>query len=206
VKVNGKVISEEKNNLHKIGSLDFKNNKRLLILSYVLRLAGILFFGYLFFFLARAFAGNNYISLGTLLEIEIDALPPIASILLLVVCVILVLYMHEIIHAAVFYFTHRQKPQVGIRGLIIFAAAPDTLLTKRELIVNAIAPFTVLSLLGIAILSLLPHYYMSWIFIPVVVNAAASGGDFMTIMWISKQPKGSKFIDIGDATTAYTEI
>lgn len=199
-------MSEKKNNLQEIDSLDFRNNKRLLILSYAFRLASIPFFGSLFLFIVRYFADNNYVTLRTVMEIKIHTLPPVASILLLILDVILVLYIHESIHAAVFFFTHKQKPQIGIRGLIIFAAAPHKVLTKGEMIANGIAPFTVISLLGIVIMSLLPHNFISWIFIPAVVNAAASGGDFMTIVWVLKQPKGSKFIDIGDATTAYIEM
>ena len=192
-------------NSEPIDSLDFRNNKQQLILSYLLRISGVLIFGYLFFVIAEHLYKTDQVNFKKLFEIEIQSLPSIVSIILIIIDVVVVLYLHELIHAAVFYFTHKQKPKIGIRGFIIFAAAPNKILNKNQMITNAFAPFVVITLVGFLLMTLIPIDFSSWIFIPMVVNAAAAGGDFMTFYWILKQPKGAKFIDIGDITNAYIQ-
>ena len=192
-------------NSEKIDSLDFRNNKQQLILSYLLRISGVLIFGYLFFVIAEHLYKTDQVNFKKLFEIEIQSLPSIVSIILVIIDVVVVLYLHELIHAAVFYFTHKQKPKIGIRGFILFAAAPNKILNKNQMITNAFAPFVVITLVGFLLMRLIPIDFSAWIFIPMVVNAAAAGGDFMTIFWVLKQPKGAKFIDIGDITNAYIQ-
>ncbi len=109
-----------------------------------------------------------------------------------------VLYLHEMIHAAVFCFTHGQKPKIGMRGFVIFAAAPQQILTKNQVIVNAMAPFTIISIIGLSLVLFMPGSYFSWIFIPTLVNAAAAGGDFMTVYFVKKHPKTIRYNDVGD--------
>jgi hypothetical protein len=191
--------------LQKIDSLDFRHNTRQLLLSYLLRVIGVVVFGWLFLIITKGITGNDTIGLKSLVDISIQSFPAIGSILLIALDVICVLYLHELVHAAVVFVTHRQKPHIGMRGFVIFAAAPDKVLTKTQFIVNAMAPFTVISLIGILFIFYIPLYTLSWVFIPTVVNAAAAGGDFMAVIWALKQPKNTKFIDYGDITNAYTE-
>ena len=192
-------------NLELIDYLDFRNNKQQLILSYLLRIFGILIFGYLFFLIAEHLYKTDQIIFKTLIEIKIQSLPSVFSIIFIIIDVVVVLYLHELIHAAVFYFTHKQRPKLGIRGFIIFAAAPNKILNKNQMIINTLAPFVVITLVGFLLMTLVPISFSSWIFIPMVVNAAAAGGDFMTVYWVLKQPKGAKFIDVGDITNAYIQ-
>ena len=194
---------ESLENLKKIDSLDFRNNKKQLIISYLLRILGVLIFSFVFFLIAKSLYEPDQIFFKNLIEIKIESIPSFASIILIIIDVVVVLYLHELIHAAVFYLTHKQIPKIGIRGFIIFAAAPNKIINKNQIIINALAPFLVITVIGIVLMTLIPINFSSWIFIPMIVNAASAGGDFMTIYWVSKQPKGAKFIDIGDITNAY---
>lgn len=196
-------IMTEVNNLKKIDSLDFRNNNRQLIISYLLRIFGVLIFGFILFIIAKNLYKTEHILFRRLIEIKLHSLPAVVSIILITLDIVIVLFFHELIHAAVYYLTHKQKPKIGIRGFVIYAAAPNKVLTKRQIIINGFAPFTVISIIGIALLTLIPSKLASWIFIPTLVNAAASGGDFMLIYWANKQPKGGKFIDFGDIINAY---
>lgn len=176
--------------------LDFRNNKKQLINSYLLRLLGLIIFGIVFFAIASWY--NNQTTIQTLFNLEIEGLSGFVSILLLISDVIFVLYLHELIHASVFYITHKQKPKIGINGFVIFAAAPEQILTKQQLIINALAPFGVISIIGIILMFFIPAHYIAWIFIPTLVNAAAAGGDFMTVFFVKKYPKNYRYNDIGD--------
>ena len=198
-------MKKEISNLKQLDSLDFRNNKRDLVISYLLRALGIIAFGFFFLMFTKYLTNNSEIGLKELINIEIKSLPAILSIILILLVVGLTLYFHEIIHASVVFITHRQKPKVGIRGLIIFAAASDSLVTKTQFIINALAPFIVISIIGCILIFFVPQSFLSWIFIPTVVNAAAAGGDFMAVKWALKQPLGTKFIDYGDITYAYIQ-
>ena len=190
-------------NLEIIDSLDFRNNKQQLIMSYLLRLIGVLIFGFLYFLIAKEIYQNDELIFRDLIEIEIESFPSMVSIILIIIDVIAVIYLHELIHAAVFYFANKQKPIIGIRGFIIFAAAPKKVVNKYQMVVNAFAPFFVISLVGFLLMAIIPLNFSSWLFIPMVINASAAAGDFMTVFWILKQPKDTKFIDKGDITYAY---
>ena len=176
--------------------LDFRNNKKQLINSYWLRLVGLLFFGILFFAITKW--QNNQITIQTLFNLEIEGLHGAFSILFLFFDIVFVLYFHELIHAAVFYITHGQKPQIGMKGFVIFAAAPEQILTKSQLIINALAPFLVISIIGITLMFVIPVQYLGWIFIPTLINAAAAGGDFMTVFFVNKYPDSFRYNDVGD--------
>lgn len=141
-----------------------------------------------------------------LISIELPGLPAFVSILLILLAVIFVLTLHELIHASVFYLDQRVPPQIGIRGPVIFAAAPGFLSGRRVMVLNALAPFTVISLLGLLLITVLPPIALAWVFIPTVINAAASGGDFLLIHWMGKQPAEARYEDTGDALTAYKPL
>ena len=192
-------------NLKQVGALDFRNNKQALIVSYVLRAAGVFVFGALFLMITKYLATGNEIILKQLISIEIKSLPSGLSIFLIILDVVFVLFLHELIHASVVFITHGQKPKIGIRKLIIYAASPESVLTKTQFIITALAPFLVISIIGCMLIFFVPYNYLSWIFIPTVVNAAAAGGDFMAVVWALKQPENAKFIDKGDITYAYIE-
>ncbi|RMG82532.1 MAG: DUF3267 domain-containing protein [Bacteroidetes bacterium] len=179
-----------------IDKLDFRNNRKELILSYILRAVGTVVFGAIFYWFYAKFYGA--LSFFTLVNIEINTVSPIVSIVLLILYIVFVLYLHEMIHATVFYITHGQKPIIGMKGLVIFAAAPEQTLSKKQLIINALAPISVITIIGLLALSVVPADFASWVFIPTLVNAAAAGGDLMTVYFALKQKPDTLFNDIGD--------
>ncbi len=183
-----------------IDSLNFRDNKKQLLLSYLLRVLGLIIFGILFLLVIRYLTNSSEITLIELINIEIKSIPPIVSIVLIILDVGVVIFFHEIIHASVVFITHGQKPKIGVRGLIVYAAAPDSVLTKSQFIITALAPFLVISIIGCILIIFIPQGFWSWVFIPTVINAAAAGGDFMAVVWAFKQPKEAKFIDKGDIT------
>ena len=179
-----------------IDKLDFRDNHRELVMSYVLRLLGLLVFGILYYELYVNL--NQQIQFKSLVSIEIENVSPIISMLLLVLDIVFILYLHELLHAAIFYLTNNQKPDIGINGWIIYAAAPNQVLNKRDLIINALSPFVILSTLGVVLLANSTAPIAPWIFIPTIINAAASGGDFMVVYFVLKHRKDIHYNDTGD--------
>lgn len=187
----------------KLSSLDFNQDKGQLALSYLLRLIGVVVFGLIFLGFTRLIHPQLPVSLATYLTIELPNNSVIVSYILIAISVVLVLTLHELVHASVFYIDQRIPPKIGWRGLSIFAAAPGYLSKPNIMIVNALAPFVVISVLGIILIAVLPLGFLPWIFIPTVVNAAAAGGDFMAVVWLRKQPEDVMIEDHGDVLIAY---
>jgi hypothetical protein len=197
-------INQSENGLKKIDVIDFKNNKKQLISSYIYRGIGIVVFGAIFFLITILIHPNLSITLESFIGLSIPKISSIISIILIILDVIFVLYLHELIHALVFFISNGQKPKIGIRGFIIFAAAPEKLVKHNAMIINALSPFITISVIGIILISVLPTGVIPWIFIPTVINAAASGGDFMITAWIIKHKSNTVYQDDGDIITAYS--
>lgn len=179
-----------------VDKLDFRNNKSDLIYSYIFRFIGIFFFGFLYYRIYNYQYG--YVDFADLINIEIKDVSAIVSVLLLLLNILFVLYLHELIHALVFFITNTQKPNIGYKGWVIYAAAPNQIITKKNIIVNALSPFVVISIIGFVLIAIAPLAFVSWIFIPTLINAAASGGDFILIYFVLKQRKGVYYNDKGD--------
>ena len=190
----------------KLASLDFANDKSKLIWSYIIRLIGVIVFAVIFALIAKWFHPDIIFQKDAFLNIALKNSSRWFSIILIICDVLLVLYLHELIHASVFYFSVGAKPKIGIRGPIIYAAAPDFQNKRNMMIVNALAPFTIISILGLILMAVLPTSVLPWIFIPAVVNAASSGGDFMAVAWLLKLDKDVVLEDDGDVLTAYRKI
>ncbi|MFP4023853.1 MAG: DUF3267 domain-containing protein [Thiohalospira sp.] len=162
-------------NLKQVSSIDFRNNKQQLLLSYLLRAAGMFVFGALLLIITKYLANNDEIIIKELINIELKSIPPIFSIFLIILDIVFILFLHELIHASVLFITHRQNTKIGIRSFIIYAAAPESILTKIQFIITALSPFLLISIIGCLLIFFIPHTYLSWVFIPTVVNAAAAG-------------------------------
>lgn len=189
-----------------ISTLDFRDNQQLVIISYVLRALGAVIFAGLFYLAATAIHPNAGLTLEALVTITIDGVPDIVSIGLIIFAVIFVLWIHELVHASIFYAHVGAPLRIGIRGPIIFASAEGYLNTRNAMIVNALAPFVVISVLGLLLMAVIPVTALAWVFIPTVANAAAAGGDFMAVGWLLSLPSSTKIDDHGDVLIAYDTI
>lgn len=185
-----------------ISKLDFRDNTQLMLISYGLRLIGAVVFSIAFYLIVQQMYPSQAVSLESLITIKLEGIPDIASIVLIIGAVVGVLWLHEMIHATVFFFHTGSSPQIGMRGPIIFASAVGYLNTRNAMIVNALAPFVVISLLGVLLMTVVPQQLLAWIFIPTVANAAAAGGDFMAVQWLLSLPKDSQIEDHGDVLIA----
>jgi len=92
-----------------------------------------------------------------------------------------------------------------MRKGVIFAAAPDHFVTKKVMYINAFAPFTLISLGLLFWLFFIDTTSIAWLYIPLVINAAASAGDFMIFFWMRKHRSATLYKDKGGIIDAYTK-
>ena len=119
-------------NKRQISTLDFRDNKQLII-SYLLRVLGTVAFGWLFYTAANIIHPEAELTFESLVTISINGVPDIVSIGLILFVVIFVLWLHELVHASVFYVHTGAPPHIGIRGPIIFASAEGYLNTRNAM-------------------------------------------------------------------------
>lgn len=184
-----------------IATLDM-GEPRLVRRSYLLRALAVALFGPLFAALLLALHPELPLALDTFVGLSLPGVPGVVSVLLLLLDVLLVLTLHELVHAAVYWLSCGAPPDIGVRGPILYAAAPGYLVGRNWMIANALAPFVVLSTLAIALLALFPTV-APWLFIPAVVNAASAAGDFMTVQWLVRLPATARIEDDGTRMEAF---
>lgn len=187
----------------RIGVIDFRKDKKQLLWSYIIRLICLLFFGPLFVLIALQMDIHIPVTKKAFLGLTIPGVSPFFSILFIIIAVVFVLFLHEMIHAAVFFLKKNQKPRIGMKGLVIYAKASRYFINRNAMIINRLAPFFIITLLGFILIELLPVTALPWVFMPTLVNAAASGGDFMIIMWMMGHTRRTLYKDEGDIITAY---
>lgn len=196
----------KRNDYTEISKLDFRDNTQLMLLSYGIRIVGAVIFSMLFFIIIQQIYPNRALTLESLITIKLMNVPDIMSIALIVIAVIGVLWLHELIHATVFFIHTGAPPRMGMRGPIIFASAIGYLNTRNAMMINALAPFVVISILGVLLMFVVPASVLAWIFIPTVANAAAAGGDFMAVYWLLSLPDDTQIEDHGDVLIANQSI
>ena len=187
-------------------ALDFRTNRRQLLVSYGLRLVGLLVFVPLFGALSAALHPELQRAPLMLVDISLPGLGESFSILFVALDVVIVLWLHELVHGAAFRLAGARGVRIGVRGLVIYAAAPECYVRRNAMIANALAPVIVLSLLGLLLLATLPISALSWVFIPVVINAAAAGGDFQFLFWLRATPREALVLDRGDVIVSYVPV
>ena len=178
-----------------IGSIDFASPEHLRR-SYAVRAAGVLCFGVIFVAVIMAIHPELPLALESFVGISVASWPGWLSVVLVVADVVVVLFLHELVHAAVFWLSAGAPAKIGARSFLIYAAAPGYRIARNWMIVNALAPFGVISLAAIPLLTLHPSV-VPWVFIPAVANAAAAGGDFMGAFALARWPAETLVEDDG---------
>lgn len=191
-----------KNNCYQISSYNLSESSKVTA-SYFYRAIGIIVFTFLFYFISVLLRNESSPALSNYLNIQINGLDVWLSYLFIIADVLIVLYLHELIHASVFFISSKVKPKIGIKGVLIFASSEGILYKKNIMILNALAPFFVITLFGLICISIINTQFLFWIFLPVVVNAAASSGDFMASNWLRSLPNDVLIEDKGYILTAY---
>ncbi len=191
-----------KNNYYQISTFNLSESSKVRI-SYFYRVIGLIIFTFLFYVISILLRNETSPELSNFLNIQIKGLDVWLSYLFIIADVFMVLYLHELIHASVFFLSSRVKPKIGIKGFLIFASSEEVLYKKSTMILNALSPFIVISILGLIFISIINTQFLFWIFLPVVVNAAASSGDFMASNWLRSLPNDALIEDKGYLLIAY---
>ncbi len=126
-------------------------------------------------------------------------------LLLLVVCVIAYLALHELTHGLCMRMFSGIRPHYGKKGVLLFAGS-EAYFSRRDYIVTALAPVVIFGVL-FALLSVFLQSEWFWLAIVLqVVNLGGAVGDYYMTGRAVRQPKSALFHDSGVAVTIYTEM
>ena len=190
-----KAIEKSKVNFLYNETVDFSKNKKLAI---TVNLLGILLFPLFYiilFYLLKILSTGSSDDLLYYWK-SFSKLPLIFSGIFLI-GLLLLLVIHEFIHAILFYLFTGDKPVYGFKGVYGYAGSPDWYLRKSYYFIVGLSPFIIISVSGIIILLLIPAEYSSIIVLLLTTHAAGCIGDIWVSIKLTGRPEETYINDSG---------
>ncbi|MBQ6430649.1 MAG: DUF3267 domain-containing protein [Oscillospiraceae bacterium] len=125
-------------------------------------------------------------------------------LLLLCVCVIAYLALHELTHGLCMRLFSGIRPHYGRKGVLLFTGS-EAYFSRRDYIVTALSPVVIFTIL-FALLSVFLRDEWFWLVMALqLANLGGAVGDYYMTYRALRQPKSALFHDSGVAVTIYTE-
>lgn len=129
---------------------------------------------------------------------------PLGLIRDFVLAVILSLVIHELVHGLFFWLFSGRRPGFGVRGLLLYAAAPEGVYFPRnQYLIVGIAPLLCLTLLGLLLIPIAPAALVPILLFFVWFNVAGSAGDVLVVIWLLSFSADTVMEDSGTTTIVY---
>ena len=178
-------------NYHPSGKFDLKNLKQIIILN-LIGLILLIFSIWFFSWIANQIRSDSTISF----SFEISSIPSaLVALGKLLFTIILVLAVHEGIHALFFWIFSGQKPLVGFMGAYAYAAMPGWYFPRNQYLVIGIAPLILITLIGVLFLAVLPVSSLNLVLVALVINTSGAVGDLFVVIWLLTRPKETLALD-----------
>jgi len=124
----------------------------------------------------------------------------------LALVVVLLLTVHELIHAIFFWVFTRSKPVFAIRLFYAYAGAPDWYIPVRKFVYVTVAPLVIIGAVGLLLILVVPQSLIIFIVCLVAFNTGESIGDLLVLFRLLKLPPTSYANDTGDVMTFYDAL
>ncbi|MBO2526772.1 MAG: hypothetical protein CW335_01120 [Clostridiales bacterium] len=125
-------------------------------------------------------------------------------VLILAVCILAALALHELTHGLFMRLFSGIRPHYGRKGLLLFTGS-EAYFCRRDYLIIGLAPVVFFGVLfGLLTVFLKEQWF--WLAIALqLVNLGGSVGDFYMGYRVLLQPKNALFYDSGVAVTVFTE-
>lgn len=171
-----------------LSTLDFSRNFRAVMTINILAI--------LFFFVSGSFFFR--LSLFIRPELEDAGVIQGASILQLVTTFVLVLILHELVHALFFSLITGENPKFGLKGFYFYVAAPEWYIPKSAYLLINLAPILFISLIGLIVILFIPVNFVPLMLFSLAVNVASGTSDIFITGWLIRSPKKTLVNDSGN--------
>lgn len=126
------------------------------------------------------------------------------SLLTLVVVIVVMLFVHEGFHGLCFWIFTKTRPLFAFKGFYAYAAAPDWYLPKGQYLITGLAPLVGITVICVALMFVLPVWWMSPLVWMLVLNTSGACGDLWMVYWLLRSPSDVLARDKGDVLEFYT--
>lgn len=182
-----------------VKTIDFKQNKGLVVGLTLCSAIAFFVFGALFFWLAFLLSPSFPKSFTATL-----GLSQISIVLLtMILTTVLVLLVHETIHGLCFWLFTRKRPLFGLKWGYAYASAPEWYIPRGPSVANGLAPLVAITLCGLALFPFVPFMVTSILIFALTINAAGAVGDLYVVSLLLTKPASILVRDYGDGMVVY---
>ncbi len=123
--------------------------------------------------------------------------------MLAILCLLLMLIAHELVHGMFFWgFTH-EKPHYALRSGYAFAAAPDWYLAKYAYLLVGLSPLIIISVFCLILAAFAGPVWRAYLLLIATFNAAGALGDMIVVGWVLRHGRKVYVRDEGDKFSIY---
>jgi hypothetical protein len=126
------------------------------------------------------------------------------SLLTFVIVIVVMLFVHEGFHGLCFWIFTQTRPLFAFKGAYAYAAAPEWYLPKTQYLITGLAPLVGITVICIALIFVLPVWWMSPLVWMLVLNTSGACGDLWMVYWLLRSPADVMSRDKGDVLEFYT--
>ena len=121
-----------------------------------------------------------------------------------IVAIVLVMFIHELVHGVFFWRFTGLHPTFRIKGLYIYTAAPsDIYFPRNQYLAVGIAPFVLLTLVGLLLMVIVPVVIVPILILSIAFNAAGAAGDLLMFAWLLSYPPDTLMQDNRTSVIVY---
>jgi len=126
------------------------------------------------------------------------------SLLTFVIVIVVMLFVHEGFHGLCFWVFTKTRPLFAFKGFYAYAAAPEWYLPKGQYLITGLAPLVGITVICVALMFVLPVWWMSPLVWMLVLNTSGACGDLWMVYWLLRLPSDVMSRDKGDVLEFYT--
>jgi hypothetical protein len=127
-----------------------------------------------------------------------NIIPTLLFLAEFLVVIVVMMFVHEGFHGLFFWIFSCEKPKFGFKGYYAYAGAPGWYFHRGQYMVIGLAPLVGITLLGILGLIWLPPFFLTPIYLLMVMNASGAVGDMWVVLRLLFSPADTWALDQGD--------
>jgi hypothetical protein len=120
------------------------------------------------------------------------------SLLTFVIVIVVMLFVHEGFHGLCFWIFTKTRPLFAFKGFYAYAAAPEWYLPKGQYLITGLAPLIGITAICVALIFVLPVWWMSPLVWMLVLNTSGACGDLWMVFHLLRLPADVMSRDKGD--------
>jgi hypothetical protein len=126
------------------------------------------------------------------------------SLVTLLIVIVVMLVVHEGFHGLCFWLFTKTRPLFAFKGVYAYAAAPEWYLPKGQYLITGLAPLVGITVICVALMAVLPAWWMSPLVWMLVLNTSGACGDLWMVYYLLRSPSDVLARDKGDVLEFYT--